>query len=653
MYILDVSDPARIVKLDSIPFPPGDFSITGNGDTMLAAASSAGLGLFDISDKRSPRLISQYITPDYAIRCVLRDGYAFAACFTAGVRIIDYHNPTQPVEIGSYPLPYTTYDVKIVQDTFAYVSNWVGGFKVLNVSNLRAPFEVFSYQHPRFWPADPIAIRNSIAVIGYPVVGGGEFQVWDIADPVNPVQLSAVGVPCSRLEFLNDTLIMGSYGSSVVIFNLKDPRAPREVTRFPLRLSRVRGNRCYAFTREGDTLVVLDISDPANPVRLGGTFIEYHTYTEGVSVQGDYVYTATRGQGMKVYDVSDRRNPRFVAQFGDGIRVGTVVVRDTLAYLGCSGTPGLRIVNIRNPLIPVEVVAVDSVWDINAILLQDTIAFLAGECCWILDIKDLTAPRILARIERGPSRQAFWGCAVVDNFLLTTESYGGMRVFDISDLANPVPVAHCDTIEAVHGIKVKFPYVFLTGSYGLLVFDISDPKEPKWVTHCQTDDYAWDIKLDGHYAYVAAGDYGIRVYDVSEPELPEEVGYYITPSWAGRLYCADGLIYVADWSGWCILEHYGRGVKEERGTLSSAWVLRVFYEPAGQTLRIKLSGRNEPIKTVEVFNSTGTRVGFAGRKSIMGAEAVVSPRPFASGVYFIKVITTNRNLYTAKFTVVK
>ncbi len=650
-YILDVSDPTHIVKLDSIPGgPTSAFSRAGN--LLLSGEFNEGLRLYDISDERHPRLISQYITPGYPFGCDFRDGYAFAGCFTEGLRIIDYHNPYQPVETGFYPLPSTTYEVK-VQDSFAYVGNWVGGFKVLDVSNLRAPFQVFSYQHPRGWPVRQVAIQESIAVIGFPVIGGGGFEVWNITNPTSPVQLGGVtGIRCEGLQFINDTLIMMASDRSSFIFDIKDPSLPQQVARLRARSGCVLGNRCYGldFDLPLDTMFIFDISDPANPVLLG-TFSEFHTYTEDIFAAGDYAYAATRGQGMKVYDITDPRNPTFVAQFGDGIWVSTVVVRDTLAYLGCSGTPGLRIVNIRNPLIPVEVVAVDSVWDVNAILLQDTIAFLAGDCCWILDIKDPTAPRILARMERGPSRQAFWGCAVVDNFLLTTESYGGMRVFDISDLANPVPVAHCDTIEAVHGIKVKFPYVFLTGSYGLLVFDISDPKEPEWVTHHQTINYPWDIEIAGNIAYVANDLSGVKVFDISNPALPQEVGYY-NLDYGRRVMCNDGLVYLACSDGWASLEYYGQGV-EEKGMVDSVnQRLLVSYLPFSQNLRVKLLNRQEGVKMVEVFNSAGIKVASVKKESTSGVETVMGPFSFADGVYFVKV-STDRQSYTAKFTVVK
>jgi hypothetical protein len=60
-------------------------------------------------------------------------------------------------------------------------------------------------------------------------------------------------------------------------------------------------------------LQVIDVSDPANPRRVGG----YDTpgYALGVAVSGNYAYVADYDAGLQVIDVSDPANPRRVGGY--------------------------------------------------------------------------------------------------------------------------------------------------------------------------------------------------------------------------------------------------------------------------------------------------------------------------------------------------
>ena len=64
----------------------------------------------------------------------------------------------------------------------------------------------------------------------------------------------------------------------------------------------------YAYVADsGAGLQVIDVSNPANPVRVGG----YDTsgYAQDVAVSGNYAYVADDGGGLQVIDVSNPANP--------------------------------------------------------------------------------------------------------------------------------------------------------------------------------------------------------------------------------------------------------------------------------------------------------------------------------------------------------
>ena len=74
----------------------------------------------------------------------------------------------------------------------------------------------------------------------------------------------------------------------------------------------VSGN--YAYVADGDAgLQVIDVSNPANPQRVGG----YDTSgdAQGVAVSGNYAYVADGGAGLQVIDVSNPANPQRVGGY--------------------------------------------------------------------------------------------------------------------------------------------------------------------------------------------------------------------------------------------------------------------------------------------------------------------------------------------------
>jgi hypothetical protein len=101
----------------------------------------------------------------------------------------------------------------------------------------------------------------------------------------------------------------------------------------------------YAYVAVGDAgLLVIDVSDPANPRRVGG----YDTPGNalGVAVSGNYAYVADYNAGLQVLDVSDPANPRRVGGYDTPGGVSGVAISGNYAYVADGGW-GLQILRIE------------------------------------------------------------------------------------------------------------------------------------------------------------------------------------------------------------------------------------------------------------------------------------------------------------------
>jgi hypothetical protein len=94
--ILDVSDPARPVRL-------GGFASDGNprevqviGQLAYVADGSAGLTVFDVSNPSQPARVGGVRTADFAAGLQVVGRYAYVADY-AGFAVVDVNDPARPL----------------------------------------------------------------------------------------------------------------------------------------------------------------------------------------------------------------------------------------------------------------------------------------------------------------------------------------------------------------------------------------------------------------------------------------------------------------------------------------------------------------------------------------------------------------------------
>lgn len=143
----------------------------------------------------------------------------------------------------------------------------------------------------------PDDIARLDAALANPYRDGG-FKVWDVADPANPRLLHherTHGFGTHRFDMDKDyayisTEMEGYVGNILVIYDLKDPARPAEVSRWWMPGQHVAG---------GET-----------PTWKGYSHRLHHTMREG-----DRLYAAVWQAGLRVIDVSDITRPHTIGAY--------------------------------------------------------------------------------------------------------------------------------------------------------------------------------------------------------------------------------------------------------------------------------------------------------------------------------------------------
>ncbi|MCO6452869.1 MAG: hypothetical protein J5I90_18950 [Caldilineales bacterium] len=267
----------------------------------------------------------------------------------------------------------------------------------------------------------------------------------------------------------------------------------------------------YAFIGVGPRLLVLDVSAPGQPRKVGQTKIMAGV-VRSVALVDKHIYVGAGAGGLHIVDVSDPAQPVIVGIHETGGYVEDVAVQGNLVYVASS-----------------------PVWDGSQ---------WTGDSLQIVDTADPAAPKLLATYET-PGWE--FGVAAAQSSVYVADGDGGLRVLDASDPAKPVEVGAYDTPGVAMAVAVEGTMAYVADfTEGLRVVDVSDAREPREVGFAELPGRARDVTLAGEYAYVSSDEAGLHIVDISNPAAPQLVGVFDESGDVRGAAIVDEIVYVAD-----------------------------------------------------------------------------------------------------------
>ncbi|MBA7516736.1 hypothetical protein ES705_08784 [subsurface metagenome] len=396
LYIVDISDPTS-------PSKAGNYTTSGvasevfiSGNYAYLACNDTGLQVIDISDPTNPSFASSYNTPGSAIGVWVEGNYAYIADGSSGLQVIDITDPTSPVSAGFFDTDGIAQGV-CVMSHYAFIADGNNGLLILAISDQTTPKLVGTFDTER---AYEIWVSGDYAYIAD---GSGGISIVDISDPTNPVLADSsitTGIAngiCveGNYAFIADNVFgLVSYdisdptdtksGSRVYLHDYADARAVfvegdyAYVTSYqiglhvidisdPTSMSMVKNitlGNCwdvyvsgdYAYVAEGNSIQVVDISNPSNPTYAGSTAVSGDP--SGIYVSGDYAYLACMGAGLQVVSIADPTSPSVTGSYDTPKSAEDVFVIGDYAYIADGyyiGNGELEIIDISDPTNPVYV----------------------------------------------------------------------------------------------------------------------------------------------------------------------------------------------------------------------------------------------------------------------------------------------------------
>lgn len=310
----------------------------------------------------------------------------------------------------------------------------------------------------------------------------------------------------------------------------------------PTRAIAVQGN--YAYLGVGLRLVVLDVSDPAQPHEVGVSAPLPH-YVEHVAISGTLAYVAAGGGGLQVVSVADPAHPALVGGLDTLGYAEDVAVSGHVAYLA-DGPYGLRALDVSDPAHPAEIGSAYTMRYAYAVAVSGHLAYLAagGAGLAVADVSDPAHPIELGALD---TPGYAYGITVSGDTAYVAGGWAGLRIVSVVDPGAPVEVGSCATPGWAFGVTVSGTLAYVAGAFaGLQIVDVSNPAQPMTLGGSPVaDGHAGEVAVRGTAAYVADDNLGLRVLDVSDPLNPSALGSYSPPAFAYGVDVAGTYAYVA------------------------------------------------------------------------------------------------------------
>jgi hypothetical protein len=645
----------EIVVLPAGPTPLGRVALAGPilgvsvaGGLACVANGTAGLRVVDVSDPTQPYQRGVYLSPGCVEEVAIDGTHVYLAAGEAGLRVVDISDPSAPFEAGYVDTPGYTDDV-VVAGGVAYVCD--GNYlRIIDVANAAAPVEIGFLQLPSIYETTAgLDVAGNLVYL----VTLGENSGLRIID------VSAPGVP-SQVGFLNtfddafDVSVSGGYAyvaagtASLRVIDVSAPAAPVEIGSgaygYNIRSVEVSGHRVYATDwRYG--LAVFEVLYPPYPMHVSQWAT--HSISEVVAAAGDFAYLES--DRLYVLDVSNPGAPGIEGAFVPTTVAHSMFLDGGYAYVA-GGNPDLHVFDLADPGAPLEVGELSVLGSLKPadVAVSGNFAYLpmtGGHTPYgivIADISDPTAPVWLS----SAYTQEPWSIAAGDGFAFVGGYFYVLSIIDATDPLHPHLASTLATTGRVVDVVLNGKYVYLACSdASLRIVDVSDPYAPQEVGFYATPGQALGVCVRDHYAYVADGTAGLRVIDVADPTAPVEVGFYDTYDVATSVYLDNGRIYVADRNdGLYILQH-DLPIGTPDGVSPAVTGLHGIYpNPFNPQVSIDFSLAQPQQVRIAVFDLAGSRIAVVadrmfetGTNSISWNGRDTSGRAVPSGTYLVRM----------------
>ena len=484
--------------------------------TAYVSASETGLKIIDFSDPADPVEIGNIPTDGHAGEVEAVGGYLYLldSMGESNLRIFDLTDPHDPVEIGQFYRNEGGQCMTVDENgIFAHISYWDGSMKKINITDPANPYSMGTVNDADF---DEMEVSG-----GY--LYGSDYRslvVFYAAGPVSPVNAATLELSdiIDDLAIANNRAYLAVRDTGLVIVDISVPASPAIIGTYvsEYEIHAVDAVGDLAYVSDYYELSVIDCADPANPVLAG--YLETGPYASEIDAAGGTAYAVCRSGGFRIYDVAD---PGSISESG-------VIEHGVMSALQMSGDylfafnsrKGMTVIDVSVPEAPVEIAEMSGLTGVNTAAVSGDYLCIAGEDSTfrIIGVANPAAPEVIY------SHTIEGYCYSISAegsyaFLISFEAGGSrLTVFNFADPENVIIEFDDVTGDWAYDLSYKDGILFILGANGLEVYDFGQ-WELNSLTRLPTCMCTNHVYVYGD-TLLLGSSHGVDFYDISVPESP-------------------------------------------------------------------------------------------------------------------------------------
>ena len=343
----------------------------------------------------------------------------------------------------------------------------------------------------------------------------------------SPTQITCITPPCSTYGSAN-VVVQTSGGSATNINGFSYGKVLGSKLDYISAVGgsclgvAIQGN--YAYIGEGRNVLALDISNPANPSRIGKVTLP--GIVSGIALLNQYAYVADLEGGLQVVDVSTPSAPKLVGYYAttDQLWSAAISIYGGRAYVA-DETAGLQIFDLSNPVAP-ALLSSTNLGGGEAVVVKASSSgvfayFSTGDRLCIVDVSNPQSPAL--RGQTPVNSGSVYSLAMSGNYVYAAALFGNLEIIDITNSNAPVDVGHAPTIYEPSAVTYAGGYLYAS-SLASNVLTIFSPSGASLSLLGKTtaipSNSGYNLIVSGTKAYIAGASSGLEVVDISSPYSP-------------------------------------------------------------------------------------------------------------------------------------
>ena len=286
-----------------------DVAVSSDGNTAFIADGTAGIRIFDLTNRANPIEVSSLDTTAGVARGVALSGdenTLYLANNLAGLQLVDVSNTASPALLGRYNTTGGSLDVVLSEsgDT-AFVADSAGGVTIVDVSNFENPTVVSTTSGST--NALDVAVSSDSSYL-YVADGTAGLLVYDIQNIAEPSLVSTTATDGTAsgivLSSDNSKAYLADNSSGIVVFDLANPTSPAVDTTYSTNSSSLKldisADNSKLYVAATNQLIILDVLDSSEISVLESLNLSGTVFAVAADSQDQTVVAATGDSGVQV-----------------------------------------------------------------------------------------------------------------------------------------------------------------------------------------------------------------------------------------------------------------------------------------------------------------------------------------------------------------